>query len=74
MPPKLRRSIQAKRLLQSYKQYLQSQVAFAKARRKYHKRMGPPVRKNLRDDLQSMSSKVKLLSDDIFEVLQLDLL
>ena len=74
MPPKLHRSIQAKRLLQSYTQYSRSRVAFAKARRKYHKWMGPPVRKNLRDDLQSMSSEVKLLSDDIFEVLQPDLL
>jgi len=69
-PPKLRRSIRAKRLLQSYTRYSRARATFVERCRKRRRRIQPDFRRRLRDDLRSMSSEVKLLSNNIFELLQ----
>ena len=73
-PPKLRRATRAKRLLLSYTQYWKVQAAFVEICRKRRRQPGPRPRGNLRDNLRSMHSEVKLLSDGNFGSLQLEAL
>ena len=70
MPLKLRRSVRAKRYLRSYTRYSKATWAFTEMRRKHRKRFGSHLRRSLRDNFQSTSLKIKLLSDNVFELLQ----
>lgn len=70
MPPKLRRSVRAKALLRSYTRYSKDRAAFVETCRKRQRRLGAHLRGSLRNDLRSVLSEVKLISDNVFEVLQ----
>src|SRR5882757_10260381 len=68
MPPKLRRSVRAERLLKSYTQYSRDQATFVEMRRKYRQQLGPDFRES--DSLQSTYSEVKLQTDPALVLLQ----
>jgi hypothetical protein len=71
MPPlKPTHSVRAKRLLRSYAWYSRGKAAFAERCHKHQQQLGTHNRRSLQDDLRSMLSEVKLLSDDIFDILQ----
>ena len=70
---KPRRSIRAKKLLQVYTRHSKAKLVFAEACRKRRKQVQPGVRRSIRDELRSISSEVKLLTDNTFELLQPEL-
>ena len=72
MPPTLRRSTRAKRLLRCYTQHSKDKATFLKMCRERRQQIQPHPRRSLHDDLQSMSSDVKLLSDNVSDLLQME--
>lgn len=72
MPSKPRRSVYAKTLLSQYTRYSKCKATFSRLRRRHHQQLGPRLKRSLRDELQFMSSEVKLVSKSIPEQLQLE--